>query len=213
VSAQDSAELSASIVGTATDIVTEDRRFMALALSLGRRGLGRTWPNPAVGAVIVKNGVIVARGWTQPGGRPHAEIEALRRAGYSVNTYPEEYTKAALATCKGKIKRFGELAGYAGFYFADSVKIDPDLAAKDLTADNKARLQKLRDVFAQVEPFKAPDIEKALKAVAAEFGVKAGLLVHPTRLACTGAAAGPSLYHLMEVLGKKSVLQRIDAAL
>ena len=58
-----------------------DRRFMALALLLGRRGLGRTWPNPAVGAVIVKDGTIVGRGWTQPGGRPHAEIEALRRAG------------------------------------------------------------------------------------------------------------------------------------
>jgi len=54
---------------------------MALALALGRRGLGRTWPNPAVGAVIVKDGVIVGRGWTQAGGRPHAEIEALRRAG------------------------------------------------------------------------------------------------------------------------------------
>jgi len=63
------------------DAATSDRRFMALALSLGRRGLGRTWPNPAVGAVIVKNGEIVGRGWTQPGGRPHAEIEALRRAG------------------------------------------------------------------------------------------------------------------------------------
>jgi diaminohydroxyphosphoribosylaminopyrimidine deaminase/5-amino-6-(5-phosphoribosylamino)uracil reductase len=60
--------------------VTADRRFMALALSLGRRGLGGTWPNPAVGAVIVKDGEIVGRGWTQPGGRPHAEIEALRRA-------------------------------------------------------------------------------------------------------------------------------------
>jgi diaminohydroxyphosphoribosylaminopyrimidine deaminase / 5-amino-6-(5-phosphoribosylamino)uracil reductase len=58
-----------------------DRRFMQLALSLGRRGLGRTWPNPAVGAVIVKDGVIVGRGWTQPGGRPHAEPEALARAG------------------------------------------------------------------------------------------------------------------------------------
>src|SRR6186713_2305664 len=58
-----------------------DLRFMQLALSLGRRGLGRTWPNPAVGAVIVKDGVIVGRGWTQPGGRPHAEPEALRRAG------------------------------------------------------------------------------------------------------------------------------------
>src|SRR5215467_1360066 len=63
----------------------DDARFMALALALGRRGLGRTWPNPAVGAVIVRNDgagpVIVGRGWTQPGGRPHAETEALRRAG------------------------------------------------------------------------------------------------------------------------------------
>ncbi|PDT75568.1 bifunctional diaminohydroxyphosphoribosylaminopyrimidine deaminase/5-amino-6-(5-phosphoribosylamino)uracil reductase RibD [Bradyrhizobium sp. C9] len=58
-----------------------DLRFMQLALALGRRGLGRTWPNPAVGAVIVKDGVIVGRGWTQAGGRPHAEVEALRRAG------------------------------------------------------------------------------------------------------------------------------------
>src|SRR5215813_3072214 len=63
----------------------EDARFMALALALGRRGLGRTWPNPSVGAVIVRDDggapVVVGRGWTQAGGRPHAEIEALRRAG------------------------------------------------------------------------------------------------------------------------------------
>jgi diaminohydroxyphosphoribosylaminopyrimidine deaminase / 5-amino-6-(5-phosphoribosylamino)uracil reductase len=60
---------------------SDDVRFMALALALGRRGRGRTWPNPAVGAVIVKDGVFLGRGWTQPGGRPHAEVEALRRAG------------------------------------------------------------------------------------------------------------------------------------
>src|SRR5246500_3595999 len=58
-----------------------DRRFMQLALTLGRRGLGRTWPNPAVGAVVVKDGVIVGRGWTQPGGPPHAERVAWARAG------------------------------------------------------------------------------------------------------------------------------------
>ena len=58
-----------------------DDRFMALALSLGRRGLGRTWPNPAVGALVVKDGVIVGRGWTQPSGRPHAEPVALANAG------------------------------------------------------------------------------------------------------------------------------------
>lgn len=59
----------------------DDLRYMQLALALGRRGQGLTAPNPAVGAVLVKDGVIVGRGWTRAGGRPHAEVEALRRAG------------------------------------------------------------------------------------------------------------------------------------
>ncbi len=54
---------------------------MRAALGLARRGLGRTWPNPAVGCVLVNDGRVVGRGWTQPGGRPHAETEALGRAG------------------------------------------------------------------------------------------------------------------------------------
>jgi len=59
----------------------EDIRHMRAALALAARGLGRTWPNPAVGCVIVKDGRVIGRGWTQPGGRPHAETEALARAG------------------------------------------------------------------------------------------------------------------------------------
>lgn len=58
-----------------------DRRFMALALALGARGLGQVWPNPAVGCVIVQGDRIVGRGWTQAGGRPHAETVALAQAG------------------------------------------------------------------------------------------------------------------------------------
>lgn len=58
-----------------------DTRYMALALSLGRRGMGNAWPNPAVGCVIVQDNRIVGRGWTQPGGRPHAERVALDQAG------------------------------------------------------------------------------------------------------------------------------------
>ncbi|MEL6450058.1 MAG: bifunctional diaminohydroxyphosphoribosylaminopyrimidine deaminase/5-amino-6-(5-phosphoribosylamino)uracil reductase RibD [Pseudomonadota bacterium] len=54
---------------------------MRLALSLGRRGQGNTAPNPAVGCVIVRGTRIVGRGWTQPGGRPHAEVVALAQAG------------------------------------------------------------------------------------------------------------------------------------
>lgn len=58
-----------------------DIRFMRVALGLGRRGQGNTWPNPAVGCVIVREGRIIGRGWTQPGGRPHAETQALTQAG------------------------------------------------------------------------------------------------------------------------------------
>ncbi len=76
MSEQSAPDAAASVSTGAAD----DERYMALALNLGRRGLGNAWPNPAVGAVIVKDGVILARGWTQPGGRPHAEVEALRRA-------------------------------------------------------------------------------------------------------------------------------------
>jgi len=59
----------------------DDLGHMQAALALARRGLGSVWPNPAVGCVLVKDGRVVGRGWTQPGGRPHGETEALKRAG------------------------------------------------------------------------------------------------------------------------------------
>lgn len=57
------------------------QRHMDAALALARRGLGRVWPNPAVGCIVVKEGRVVGRGFTQPGGRPHAEPVALEMAG------------------------------------------------------------------------------------------------------------------------------------
>lgn len=75
--------MSASSVATPTDRASDlDRSHMAAALGLARRGLGNTWPNPSVGCVIVDAaGRVAGRGFTQPGGRPHAETEALREAG------------------------------------------------------------------------------------------------------------------------------------
>ena len=69
-----------TLVTTTKDI---DSHFMEGALALARRGLGNVWPNPAVGCVIVNDGHIVGRGWTSPGGRPHAETQAIKRAGSS----------------------------------------------------------------------------------------------------------------------------------
>ena len=78
--------------------------------------------------------------------------------------------------------------------------------------ENKPRLEKLRDALAKLPKFDAASVESALKGVAGELGVKVGVLVHPTRLACTGAPSGPSLYHLMEIIGKERTLERISRA-
>ncbi len=72
---------SRALRSAAAEAAEEDARFMAAALNLARRGLGRVAPNPAVGALIVKDGIVVGRGATADGGRPHAEVLALLQAG------------------------------------------------------------------------------------------------------------------------------------
>ena len=138
-------------------------------------------------------------------------VHALVRAGLDPNQYPLEYVKAALDTCKGKIKVFADLPDYAGFYFKDTITINPDAAQKEFTAENKTRLGRLREAFAALPSFNPDALGATLAATAKELGVKNGVLVHPTRLACTGNASGPSLYHLLAIIGKDKVLQRLSA--
>lgn len=141
-------------------------------------------------------------------------VQALVRAGYRMETFSPEYVTAALATCLGKLKSFGDLAAYGGFYFTDTVKIDPAIVAQDFTPECKTRLATLRGVYAGLKEFNAAALETALRATAEEtLKIKRGLLIHPLRLACTGSTTGPSLYHLLEVLGKESVLKRLDSVL
>ncbi len=139
--------------------------------------------------------------------------EAFRRGGCAVENYSADYLKAAIDTCKGKVKKFSDLPAYAGFYFHDDVKLEAAALAKDFTPENKPRVQRLRDAFAALPEFTTAALEQTLKSVAAEFGVKAGVLVHPARLAVTGSTSGPSLYHLLEILGRERVLARLDRAL
>jgi len=140
-------------------------------------------------------------------------VHAFAKAGIDTNKFPLDYVKAALDTCKGKFKMFSELPAYARFYFSDEITYNPDGAKKDFVPENKPRLHALRDAFAKADPFNAANLEIALKATATGLGVKAGVLVHPCRLAVTGNTSGPSLYHLLEVLGKEKVLGRIEKAL
>ena len=105
------------------------------------------------------------------------------------------------------------LPAYGGFYFRDELEFNPEGVAKHFVPENKPRLEAVRAAFAGLENFDAPNLEGTLKATAASLALKVGALVHPTRLAVTGSNAGPSLYHLLEILGKSKVLARIDRVL
>ena len=140
-------------------------------------------------------------------------IAKLKSSRVKVENFPEKYVRAALETCKGKINTFDELPTYCGFYFTDDFDYNPEGVAKHFTAENKARLEPVREALSALEKFDAATIEATLKSTAAKLGVKVGGIVHPTRLAVTGSNVGPSLYHLLEVLGKEKVIARIDRAL
>jgi glutamyl-tRNA synthetase len=136
--------------------------------------------------------------------------DALERRGIPVRNYPPAYIEAALATAKEKVKQFTELPQFTAFYFKETVELEP---GAQLTADDKGNLQALHRAFAGLDAFNVDALTAALKQVAAESKVKIGALVHPTRLACTGSTVGPSLYHLLEVLGKERVLKRFEQAM
>ncbi|MFZ3375455.1 MAG: glutamate--tRNA ligase, partial [Chthoniobacterales bacterium] len=140
-------------------------------------------------------------------------VATLRSSGVKIDSYSADYVGAALQTCKGKINTFDELPGYCGFYFTDDFEYDPESVVKHFTTENKPRLETVRAALAALEDFNAVELEATMKSTASNLGVKVGALVHPTRLAVTGSNAGPSLYHLLEVLGKEKVLARIDRAL
>ncbi len=140
-------------------------------------------------------------------------LPALRKAGIPVDAYPPEYVASAIATCKGKFKLPGELANYAGFYFRETITISPEDYTQVMTPDGLHLLRGMRESLAATDAFNAESIEQTLRQFAEASGVKMKAIVHPLRLACTGSRSGPSLFHLIEVLGRTRTLARIDSAL
>ena len=99
---------------------------MAAALALGERGRGRTAPNPNVGCVIVDGGRIVGRGWTQPGGRPHAEAMALAQAGEAARGATAYVTLEPCAHMSPRGPACADLLAAAGIARLVSALGDPD---------------------------------------------------------------------------------------
>ena len=139
----------------------------------------------------------------------------LESKGFSLSSFGTEYIRNALATTQGKVRELSELPNYAGFYFEadDSVVPKPKEAETHFAPSNLAGMQQLQAAFDELESFQPEDVQTAFKEVAGKLQVKVRALVHPIRLACTGKTAGPSLYHLLSILGKEKVLRRIHRAI
>ncbi len=124
-----------------------------------------------------------------------------------------EALKPALAIVKEKIKHLNEVPAWISYFFTDTVEFDPEAVEKTLNKPGAAeRLRALADRYEALPSWDVEALEATLKATAAELGVKNGELIHPTRVAASGRAVGPSLYHMLEVLGKERVVKRMRNA-
>ncbi|MDC0325371.1 glutamate--tRNA ligase [bacterium] len=142
-------------------------------------------------------------------------IPALQKGGVDTEKFDTSYLNAAVDTTVGKFKQMSEIVEYSQFYFQNpnDLEWDSEACAKHLIPENHPLITALRDTFAAESSFTSKNIQMGFKSTAKNLGVKVGALVHPVRLACTGKTTGPSLYHLIEVLGKDRVLAAIDKAL
>ena len=126
----------------------------------------------------------------------------------------ENYLLRVLETVKEKVKFFSEVPEWIAFFFTEQFPFEPDAVAKSLqTPDAMKRLRALRNAYGAEEIWSAANLESTLKTVAKEIGSKVGELVHPARVAVSGKSIGPSLYHMLEIMGKERVLTRIDRAI
>ena len=136
----------------------------------------------------------------------------IQKAGIIVSD--GAYLLKVLEIVKEKIKLFKDVPDWIGYFFTEEYPFDPKLVEHTLkTPGALDRLSRLRDKYAGVENWSATGLETVLKQLGAEIGCKTGELVHPARVAVSGRSIGPSLYHMLEVMGKTRVLQRMDRVL
>ncbi len=136
----------------------------------------------------------------------------IEKAGIQITD--EAQLLAVLAIVKEKIKHLGDVPDWISCFFTDSYPYDEASVDKTLRKPGALdHLQALHDAFSSLPTWDLASLENSLKETATARGVKSGELIHPARVASTGRSVGPSLYHLLEVLGREKVLQRFSTTI
>jgi glutamyl-tRNA synthetase len=133
----------------------------------------------------------------------------LKKADIDVSD--KNYLRAVLSIVKEKIKLLSDVLEWTRYFFIENYEFDPSAVEKVFGKPEAAeRLSALRDEFGKIENWNLEAVESTLKNLAHKLGCKTGDLVHPARVAVSGRSVGPSLYHMLEVMGKERVLKRFD---
>jgi glutamyl-tRNA synthetase len=133
----------------------------------------------------------------------------IEKAGIQVTE--EAYLTDVLKLVQEKIKFLKDVPDWIGYFFTEDYEYDPEAVAKTFGgAAVMSRLSNLRQTYQSMAEWNAEALENALKTLAKSIPCKTGELIHPARLAVSGRSIGPSLYHMLEVLGRERVLTRLD---
>jgi glutamyl-tRNA synthetase len=134
----------------------------------------------------------------------------------------DAYLIEVLKIVQEKIKLLTEVPDWIGYFFTEDYEYNPEAVAKTFAGAGGAegsvktdpevmsRLGKLRETYRSVPEWNAQTLEGSLKTLAASIPCKTGELIHPARLAVSGRSVGPSLYHMLEVMGRERVLARLE---
>jgi glutamyl-tRNA synthetase len=144
----------------------------------------------------------------------------IEKAGIQVTD--DAYLIDVLKIVQEKIKLLTEVPDWIGYFFTEDYEYNPEAVAKTFAGAGGAegsvkadpammsRLGKLRETYRSVPEWNAETLEGSLKTLAASIPCKTGELIHPARLAVSGRSVGPSLYHMLEVMGRERVLARLE---
>ncbi len=125
----------------------------------------------------------------------------------------DSYIKQVIGIMKERVSFYRDFVNECRYLFEDPKTFDENGRAKNWKPDSPAHLQKLVEKFSSLQEFSAAVVEQVLRVTAEELSIGAGKLIHPLRLAISGVSQGPSLFHLIEILGKEATLRRIQFAL
>ncbi len=141
-------------------------------------------------------------------------LPILERAGLDTGARSDEWLARMMRICKDKLATLNDIVKFTDFFFVEPTEYEEKPVKKHWRKDGALeRLETIRRVINEADPWTSEALHEAYEAIAAEAGLGLGQFVHPTRLALTGKSVGPGLFELAELLGKDACRARVARAI